>query len=69
MSNNRSPTEGTNSGCSDGQVKHSHLLIAALVAGSWPASMYAASEYYGQVIFGSIPVPEPRSQRRRVTYA
>jgi len=34
-----------------------YLLIAALVAGSWPASVYAASEYYGQVIFGSVPVP------------
>jgi len=34
-----------------------YLLITALVVGSWPASVRAAPEYYGQVIFGSVPVP------------
>ena len=31
--------------------------ITALVAGSWPATVKAAAEYYGQVIFGGVAVP------------
>ena len=34
-----------------------YLLTTALIVGSWPAPILAASEYYGQVIFGGVPVP------------
>ncbi len=33
------------------------VLTSTLVAGSWPARVAAAAEYYGQVIFGGLAVP------------
>ena len=34
-----------------------YLLTTALVAGSFPVPVSAATEYYGQVIFGGVAVP------------